>query len=384
MLWKDNLVFMPLIEDNFTSDTHNSEFHKQVDVREGNHQEKVTAKGKAGDTVLVVNPSSSSGLTGKDWDSLFVEIKNILGESAEVAFTEKSEDGAVLTRDFLRKGFTRIVAIGGDGTLNEVANGFFQESVGTNGNKSNSKIISSDNNIFPSPSKLEPINPNAEMGIIAGGTRNVLAKALGLPEGIIECVRTFSLGKPKTIDVISATVTNPEDHSTVNTRVFLNAAEIGLGAEIIDRSKKVRNVVNSRIVSTIAGIVSTLPAYQSNECEISLDNGQRKFKAKMTMTIVANSKYLGGEFKAAPKADMSDGKLDLVILKDSGSLKMIDELVNMKDGDYSEEDNIFYTQVKQVSIASKERDVTVSIDGEPIGILPATFEILPNALTIRM
>lgn len=81
---------------------------------------------------------------------------------------------------------------------------------------------------------------------------------------------------------------------------------------------------------------------------------------------------------------MSDGKLDFVILKDSGSLKMIDELINMKDGDYSEEDNIFYTQVRQVSIASKERDVTVSIDGEPIGILPATFEIIPDALTIRM
>ena len=56
----------------------------------------------------------------------------------------------------------------------------------------------------------------------------------------------------------------------------------------------------------------------------------------------------------------------------------------MKDGDYSEEDNIFYTQVKQVSIVSKERDVTVAIDGEPIGVLPATFEIIPNALTIRM
>jgi diacylglycerol kinase (ATP) len=63
---------------------------------------------------------------------------------------------------------------------------------------------------------------------------------------------------------------------------------------------------------------------------------------------------------------------------------MIDELVNMKDGDYSEEDNIFYTQVKQVSITSKERDVTVAIDGEPIGILPATFEIIPNALRVRM
>jgi diacylglycerol kinase (ATP) len=360
----------------------NSAADKKVTANKRIHRKKVARKQIDSETALVVNPSSSSGVTGKDWDSLFVDIKQVLGEDVEVAFTKKAGEGTVLTRDFLRKGFTKIAAIGGDGTLNEVANGFFWESKSTKESQNNSKVSSSSK--FPLSSKLKPIKPDVEMGVVAGGTRNVLAKSLGLPEEIIECVRRFSLGKPKTIDVISATVTNPEDHSTVNTRVFLNAAEMGVGAEIIDRSKKVRNVVNSRIVSTIAGIVSTLPAYQSNECEISLDNGKRKFKAKITMTIVANSQFLGGGFKAAPKADMSDGKLDFVILKDSGSLKMIDELVNMKDGDYSEEDNIFYTQVKQVSIASKERDVTVAIDGEPIGVLPATFEIIPNALTIRM
>jgi diacylglycerol kinase (ATP) len=372
---------MPLLQDGFNSATDNSAVHEQVTANKRIHQKRIAKKRKDSETVLVVNPSSSSGVTGKDWDSLFVEIKEVLGENVEVAFTKKAGEGTVLTRDFLRKGFTKIAAIGGDGTLNEVANGFFLESVGTKESQSSSKVRSSK---FPLPSKPKPINPDAEMGVIAGGTRNVLAKSLGLPEEVIECVRRISLGKPKTIDVISATVTNPEDHLTVNTRIFLNAAEMGVGAEIIDRSKKVRKTINSRIVSTIAGIVSTLPAYQSNECYISLDNGQRKFRAKMTMTVVANSKFLGGEFKTAPKADMSDGKLDLVILKDSGSLKMIDEFVNMKDGDYSEEDNIFYTQVKQVSIASKERDVTVAIDGEPIGILPATFEIIPNALTIRM
>ena len=83
-------------------------------------------------------------------------------------------------------------------------------------------------------------------------------------------------------------------------------------------------------------------------------------------------------------ANMSDGLLDLVVLKDSGSLKMIDELINMKDGDYKEEDNIIYRQVRKVTITSKERDVTVTVDGEPIGVLPATFEVIPHALTMRM
>ena len=338
------------------------------------HRRKVT-KQKDIDTVLMVNPNSCSGLTGKGWDDLYSKIKDILGANVEVAFSKKSGDGTTLARRFLKQGFKKVVAIGGDGTLNEVANGFFEEPVGIYSNKTAGRA--------GSPS-LKPINPDAVMAIVPCGTRNVLAKSLGLPEGVVECCRTFSLGEPKKIDVIYATVTNQEDQSSTTSRILLNAAETGLAAEIIDRSKKVREVVSSRIVSTITSIAATLPTYQSNECEVSIDNNRKKFAIKMTMGVVANGQFLGGGFKVAPHATMSDGLLDLVILKDSGSLKMVDELLNMKDGDYKDEDNIMYRQARKVSLRSKERDVTVTIDGEPIGILPATFEVIPHALTVRM
>ncbi|HMH10782.1 MAG TPA: hypothetical protein VK553_08745, partial [Candidatus Nitrosopolaris rasttigaisensis] len=72
-------------------------------------------------------------------------------------------------------------------------------------------------------------------------------------------------------------------------------------------------------------------------------------------------------------------------LKNSGSLKMLDEFVDMKgDSDnLQENNNIFYMQAKKVSIKSKERDITVTLDGEPIGILPATFQVYQNALSIK-
>jgi len=267
------------------------------------------------------------------------------------------------------------VAIGGDGTLNEVANGFFEEPVGIHFNKIG------DSDEFAT---LEPINPDAIMGIVPSGTRNVFARSLGLPEGITNCCKTFQLGKPKKIDVINATVTTQENPSSTTSRICLNAAEMGVAGEIIDRSKKVREVVNSRIVSTITSIAAILPTYQSNECEISIDNNGKKFAIKMTMAVVANGQYLGGGFRVAPQASISDNLLDLVILKDSGSLKIIDELINMKAGDYKENDNILYKQARKVTLASKERDVTVTVEGEPVGILPATFEVIPHALTLRM
>jgi diacylglycerol kinase (ATP) len=338
------------------------------------HRKKLV-KSEDIDTVLVVNPNSSSGLTGKGWNELYSEIKQALGVSVKVALTKKAGDGTVLARKFLKQGFKKVVAIGGDGTLNEVANGFFEDPVGINSNNIDTSAG------FP---PLKPINPDAIMGVVPAGTRNVLAKSLGLPEGITNCCTAFHLGKSKKLDVIHATVTSPEDHSSMTSRICLNAAEMGVAGEIIERSKKVREVVNSRIVSTITSIAATLPTYQSNECEISVNSDSKKFAVKMTMAVVANGQFLGGGFKAAPHANMSDGLLDLVVLKDSGSLKMIDELINMKDGDYKEEDNIIYRQVRKVTIISKERDVTVTVDGEPIGILPATFEVIPQALTLRV
>jgi diacylglycerol kinase (ATP) len=291
----------------------------------------------------------------------------------------------------------KIVAIGGDGTINEVANGFFlfkQEEEQENadiqnsirgGDKNNKNI---NNNHIPKAPKVEPINSEAIMALVPSGTRNVLAKSLDLPEGVVECCQNFVKGKPKKIDVISATVTDQSNHSKVSTRIFLNAAEIGIGGEIIEKAKKVREKVKSRIVSTVASLISTVPNYESNLCEILIDNDERReaIVTKMTMCIIANGKYVGGGFRAAPEASVSDGLLDVVVLKESSNLEMIENFLNVRDGNYTNEGDIFYKQAKKVSIKSKEeddKDITVTIDGEPIGILPATFQVLQNALTVR-
>jgi diacylglycerol kinase family enzyme len=156
---------------------------------------------------------------------------------------------------------------------------------------------------------------------------------------------------------------------------------MGVGAEIIDRSKKIRDKIKSRFISTISGVIATLPTYESNLCEVSVDDGRQSLLSKMTMGVVANGRYL-----AAPQASVTDGLLDITILKNSGSLKMLDEFVDMKgDSDNPQEkNNIFYMQAKKVSIKSKERDITVTIDGEPIGILPATFQVYQNALSVKL
>jgi len=176
------------------------------------------------------------------------------------------------------------------------------------------------------------------------------------------------------------------NHPNISARAYLNAAEIGAGAEIIDRSKKIRDRIPSRLISTVSSVVATLPTYESNVCEISIDDGQRSLLSKMTMGVIANGRYLGGGFTAAPRANISDGLLDITILQNSGSFKMLEGLVNMQwNKDFTVSDNnIFYTQAKKVSIKSKEREITATLDGEPTGILPATFQVYQNALNVKV
>jgi diacylglycerol kinase family enzyme len=171
----------------------------------------------------------------------------------------------------------------------------------------------------------------------------------------------------------------------IHKRIILNAAEIGVGAEIIDRSKKVRSKIKSRFVSTVASVVATLPAYNSNECDIVID-GHKRISSNMTMGIIANGRFLGGGFKAAPRAKFSDGLLDLIILKNSGSFKMLDKLIELKGtSTYKFEEDILYYQASEVKFFPRERNVTVtvSVDGEPIGMLPAIFKSYHDALTIK-
>jgi diacylglycerol kinase (ATP) len=341
----------------------------------------VESNTKSTETAIIVNPKSASGLTGKNWDNLHLMIKRLFGDNIQVAFTEKSGDGIRLTTNFIKKGFKKIVAIGGDGTINEVANGFFEEDIRIHSNENNSN----GNDSFLNQAVLKPINSDVVMAVFPCGTRNVLVKSLDLPAEFGECCQNFEACKLQKIDVISVRATNVENHSKAAIRIFLNAAEIGIGAEIIDKAKKVRNVVNSRLISTMTGLFSTVPAYESSLCEISIDDGHENILTKMTMGVIANGKFLGGGFKAAPKANISDGFLDIVILKESGNLEMIENFLNIKDGNYTNEGDVFYRQAKKVAIKSKEnRDIPITIDGEPIGILPATFEVLQNALTIRM
>ena len=338
-------------------------------------KQKTGIESRSNELILIVNPNSQGGTTGKNWNLTYEKIKKFLPTPHRIVFTKKANDGTNLTRKLLKKGYNNIAAIGGDGTINEVANGFF------NINPKNRSAL--DPMKFRPEPKLSPVNAKAALWIIPSGSRNVLASSLGILHQGINSFRRISHMKKRKIDVIGVTIADSNNPASTRSRIVLNAAEMGVGAEIISRSKRVRGKINNRFLSTVAGIISTLPTYESNECDIIMDGG-RKITSNVTMAVVANGKFLGGGFNAASRAKITDGKLDVVIMKNSGSLKMLQKLVEMKgDSEYLDEENILYYQASQVMFLPKNRNMTVSLDGEPVGILPAVFKLYHNALTIN-
>ncbi len=339
-------------------------------------------------TVVIVNPNSNGGQTGKNWEYIKSTLMKYFGNDIETIFTEKSGDGSSLARNYLERGFKNIIPIGGDGIINEVSNGFFKESI-----VKNFDLKDRENTDLSSSLHLDAINPEATLTILPGGTRNVLVKSLNLPQEFEECCKIVtSSNNTKKIDVIAAILKDPKNNSNYTYRIFLNAAEIGLGAEIIDRSKTVRKKISSRLLSTFTGIVATLPTYKSNTCEViegSIDNNKIKNKilTKMTMGIVSNGSFLGGGLQAATKADMADGLLDTIIVKNSDNFKILKKLINIKKGEESiaNENDIYYGQSQTVTWRSEsENDITLSVDGEPIGILPAFFRVFHQCIKIKL
>jgi diacylglycerol kinase family enzyme len=346
-------------------------------------------------SIVIVNPNSSGGQTGKNWDSLYAILKKYFGEDIEYIFTKKANDGTILTRAYLEKGYDNIIPIGGDGMINEVANGFFKirldrgvslKNMKDDNHKNSSKFV-----------HLDAINSEAILTVLPGGTRNILVKSLGLPSEIEECCKIVtSTDNFKKIDVIIAIVQNRKDDKEEKedyvSRVILNAAEIGASAEIINRSKMVRDRISSRLLSTITGVLATIPTYQSNVCELiefvneANNTNVKTLLTNMTMAMVANGNIMGGGFNAATKAEMNDGLLDTIIVKNSSGFKILDKLVDIKRGEESiaNQDEIYYGQSQAIALLTDlENNITVSIDGEPIGILPSYFKVFPLSINIK-
>jgi diacylglycerol kinase (ATP) len=303
-------------------------------------------------TFIVVNPRAKNGRAGKEWPQLEQIIKEEYHSEFHVEFTTAPLHATALTKQALREGYDVVVSLGGDGLVNEVVNGFFEERRAT--------------------------NPNAALGVLPFATGADFVKTVGIPNDFREAVKHLDASSTRSCDVglISCESVNGQPL----TRYFINVAEFGLGADVVDRVNRTTKRFGGQ-VSFTWGILRTIPFYKNKTISYSIDKAA-EIEARLNNFIVANGRYFGAGLKPAPNAQIDDGLFDISIIGNMGLFESVSNLGKLRDGTYLEHPLVTFQRGTHLSARCSER-VLIEADGEVVGKLPATFELLASAIRIR-
>lgn len=303
-------------------------------------------------TLLVVNPKSQNGSLGRRWPELSKVVRRELG-SFEEAYTRGPSDATELTRNALEDGVEVVVAIGGDGTVNEVVNGFFREG--------------------------KAVAPNAAMGLLPFGTGGDFRKTLNIPKDMAAAAAILSRGKIQSIDIGNLNFTEPG--GTQGQRVFANITSFGMSGEIDEQVNGASKRLGGRMTFMLATLKVSL-SFKAKRVRLVFDDEEDKaIESTISTVAVANGRYFGGGMMVAPNADIADGKFDVVALEEMGFGKSILFSRHIYKGSHLNLDSVSSRRAKKVYAESIDgQEVLLDMDGEVPGGLPASFSVLPEAL----
>ncbi len=303
-------------------------------------------------TVFVVNPHAGNGSTGKAWPQIETRAADLLGPF-EICVTGGPGDATRMTRDRLLAGADRIVCVGGDGTLNEVVNGFFDE----NG----------------------PLRKDAVLGFLPNGTGCDFCRTIPIPTGLEASLATLREGYIHTIDL---GLIRYRDHAgRTCTRYFHNIASFGLGGEVDDRVNKTSKACGPFITFIVATLIS-LFAYGKKRIRIRVDDADER-TVDVLNVAVANGRYHGGGMLVAPDAMTDDGLFDVTVIGAMSLPMVFWHLPKLYVGGIKRIRQVSIVTGEKVAAASDQR-VLLDIDGEQPGTLPAELEIVPGAINMIM
>jgi YegS/Rv2252/BmrU family lipid kinase len=298
------------------------------------------------DILLIVNPAAGAGRVLREWPRLAAEIRGE-GIQFEEVFTTRPAEATDLARAAVKEGRKVVAAVGGDGILHEVANGFFE-----NG---------------------EPIPTQSVLGLIPFGTGSDTRRTFGIPDGL-PAARILVAGKVRDLDAGRVTIGGRVLH-------FINVAEAGIGADVSDRVNRAPKSLGGR-VSFLIGTLQGLAAWQHKPMKIVIDGKETRELVAQAVTV-ANCQYYGSGMRVAPHALPDDGRFDVLVSGAFGKLEGLKGLRKLYAGEHLDDPalaaKLEFFHATRVEVSSPV-PVLVQLDGEVVGELPAVFELLPKAL----
>lgn len=325
-------------------------------------------------TFIVANPMAGAGQVEREWDRIERMLKVKLPEY-DWAFTEGPNHATLLTREALRNGWEMVVAIGGDGTFNEVANGFFE------------KVDARDHFehtggwIGRNEKTIDPINPDALLGMLPMGTGGDFRRTVGLMGELKENIDR--LGTSDTRDCDVGQLVYIDHDGKLASRYFINIASAGFSGQV-DRAvnnmwKGFGGGISFRVASTLEWF-----KWSNQPLDIVLDDTD-EFGGDFFIVAVANGEYFGGGMWVAPGADLDDGRFQVVFMRDLSKWNSATLMTKIYQGKHLEFDETFRRDATSVSMRSRgDEPILIDLDGEQPGRLPAFFAIHERALSLKI
>ena len=243
-----------------------------------------------------------------------------------------------------------VVAVGGDGTLNEVVNGFFRNGA--------------------------PIPTTSKLAMIPLGTGGDFRRTLRIPTDTKQAIDVLRSGTVRRLDAGCVTYQTADGATAV--RHFINIADVGLGGEVVHIVGNGTKRFGSATY-TLAGLRALL-GFKNKPMTVNID-GASEDLAKVQQVVIANCQFFGGGMQMAPTAKPNDGIFDVIIVKNAGKIETIRGMNDIRSGKHLDQGNpkIELMYGKRISVSSPQK-VRIDLDGEAVGFLPALFEIQPGAI----
>jgi YegS/Rv2252/BmrU family lipid kinase len=267
--------------------------------------------------------------------------------------TSASGDATRIAREGLREGFARVVAVGGDGTLNEVVNGFFD------------------------PESRDAVNPQAVLGMLPSGTGGDFRKTAGIPLHHAAACALLARGDVRTID---AGRIDYHGGGAPGPRWFVNIADCGIGGDVVHRVNRSRKSAGGT-ATFLYHSLAALMTFGHRLVRVDVDGAVTE--GPMQNVVVANAQYFGGGMRIAPEARHDDGLFDVVMLFDMGRRRALSGIGSLYRGRHVGRPGVSTTRGRVVTVTPLEqRPVLFDVEGEQVGRAPATLTCLPGALRL--
>jgi YegS/Rv2252/BmrU family lipid kinase len=296
-------------------------------------------------TVFLVNPASDNGATGKRWPEL-AHRAALLGLEGETHLSERPGHLIELARAAVDSGAGRVVAVGGDGTLNEVVNGVAGSGV--------------------------------ELATIPIGTGMDFVRTYRIPTRFDDAVRVALDGEVRTIDAGRVRYRTWEGREAQ--RWFANVGSVGMSGAVAQRANGMSKALGGRVTFFYA-LTRVFLEWQNSDVVVKLDEGERR--GPMHDVIVANGVWHGGGMMLAPGARPDDGLFDVVLIGDVSKLDFLTTAPKIYKGRHVGHPKVEVVRSARVEVAADER-LPIEVEGEQVGTTPATFEVVPGALRVRV